>query len=624
MKLFDPLYRFFERRIDPFAARPDYEPPDRLLPFVWHYVGQTRWAFVALLVYGFVNAVVEAGLFAFVGQIVDILAAAKASGANSLGWDGLIAGHGGQLLFMLTVIAVLRTLVIAYGALIEEQVIVPGFFTLMRWQSHRHVIAQSLSYFHNDLAGRIAQKVMQGGMAAGDMMVALLQIIWFVVVYAATTFGLLVSLNAGLGGLIAVWIVAFVAIAAYFVPRIRKRGRDAAEAASVLSGRIVDAYANIALVKLHASRDVESDHVRPAFERQYEALKSFTRELSGVRICLTAISGLMMAAIAALAVDLWLKSAVSSGEVAFCLALTLRLNLLLGRLMGNLNGFFRSVGTVQNTMETVAQPIGLVDASQAKPLRFSAGRIEIRNVTFDYGGDRVIDRLNLTIAPGEKLGIVGVSGAGKSTIVSLLLRFFEPQKGQILIDGQDISKVTQDSLRACFSLVHQDPALFNRSVADNIAHGRPGATADEIVAAAKQAHAHAFIMRLRDAAGRPAYEARVGERGVKLSGGERQRIAIARVILRDAPILILDEATSQLDSESEAAIRENLDRLIAGKTVIAIAHRLSTLAQMDRLIVLDAGRIVEEGTHDELVRAGGHYGSMWALQSGGYLGERVT
>jgi len=623
VNLFEPIYRLFEDRVDPFAPRPDYRPPEKLLPFVLHFVRQMKWAFWALLIYGFLNAIVEAGLFAFVGKVVDILAEAKASGAVATGWSGLMAEYGGELLFMLAVVAILRTLVIAYGALIEEQVIVPGFFTMMRWQSHRHVIAQSLSYFHNDLAGRIAQKVMQGGQAAGDMMIALLQIIWFVAVYAATTFGLLLSLNSGLGSLIAVWIALFALIAAYFVPRIRKRGRDAAEAVSVLSGRIVDAYANIALVKLHAAADAESDHVRPAFEGQHRALKHFTRELTGVRILLTTVSGLMMAAIAALAVDLWLREAMSSGEVAFSLALTLRLNLLLGRLMGNLNGFFRAVGTVQNTMETVARPIELLDAPDAMPLRWKTGRIEFRDVSFHYGGDRVIDHLNLAIEPGEKIGIVGPSGAGKSTMITLLLRFFEPQRGEILIDGQDIAKVTQESLRACFSLVQQDPALFNRSVADNISHGRPGATIDEIVAAAKKAHAHSFIGRLRDAAGRTGYEARVGERGVKLSGGERQRIAIARVILRDAPVLILDEATSQLDSESEAAIRENLDLLIEGKTVIAIAHRLSTLSEMDRLIVIDQGRIVEHGTHDRLKAAGGLYAALWERQSGGFLPENA-
>jgi ATP-binding cassette subfamily B multidrug efflux pump len=623
VRVFEPIFRLFEDKVDPFAPRPDYRPPERLLPFVLHYVRQMKWAFWALLVYGFLNAIVEAGLFAFVGRVVDILAEAKASGAAAGGWSAIIAEHGGQLLFMLAVVAILRTLVIAYGALIEEQVIVPGFFTMMRWQSHRHVIAQSLSYFHNDLAGRIAQKVMQGGQAAGDMMIALLQIIWFVVVYAATTFGLLLSLNAGLGALIAVWIALFVAIAAHYIPRIRKTGRDTAEAASVLSGRIVDAYANIALVKLHAGPQIESDHVRPAFEGQHRALKRFTRELSGVRISLTTISGLMMAAIAALALDLWLKDAMSSGEVAFSLALTLRLNLLLGRLMGNLNGFFRAVGTVQNTMETVARPIGLLDAPDAKPLLWKEGRIEFRSVSFDYGGDRVIDRLDLVIEPGEKLGIVGPSGAGKSTMVNLLLRFFEPQTGTILIDSQDIGRVTQDSLRACFSLVQQDPALFNRSVADNISHGRPGATIEQIMAAAKKAHAHSFIVKLRDGAGRTGYEARVGERGVKLSGGERQRIAIARVILRDAPVLILDEATSQLDSESEAAIRENLAQLIEGKTVIAIAHRLSTLSEMDRLIVIDAGRIVEQGTHSQLRQSGGLYASLWERQSGGFLPERA-
>ncbi|GIL02365.1 MAG: multidrug ABC transporter ATP-binding protein [Alphaproteobacteria bacterium] len=625
MRLSDPVYRLFEGWIDPFAPRGDYQPPNRLLGFVWHYVGQARWAFAALLVYGFLNAIIEASLFTFVGHIVDMMAAAEQGGLRQEGWAGLMRQYGAALVFMALVVAVGRALVVAFGALIEEQVIVPGFFTMMRWQSHKHVVAQSLRFFHNDLAGRIAQKVMQGGQAAGDMMISLLQIIWFIAVYAATTFGLLAALDLRLGGVVAVWIAVFVAIALHYIPQIRERGRRTAEAASVVSGRMVDGYANIAVVKLHGRGAAEEDFVRGAFVGMHESLKSFTRALAGVRITLTTVSGLMIAAIGWLSVDLWLDAEISSGQVAFTLALVLRLNLLLGRLMGNLNGFFRAVGTVQNTMELVARPLDLADAPGARPLRFIRGRIEFRNVGFAYGGDEpVIDDLSLVIEPGERIGLVGPSGAGKSTLVNLLLRFYDLEGGRILFDGQDIAGVTQESLRAQFSMVQQEAGLFHRSVSENIAHGRPEAPFEAVVEAAKKARAHEFIQKLEDIRGRRGYDARVGERGVKLSGGQRQRIAIARVFLRNAPILVLDEATSQLDSEIEAAIQENLFDLMDGKTVIAIAHRLSTIAAMDRLVVIDRGRIVEEGTHQTLLARGGLYAGLWRRQSGGFIGESLS
>ncbi|MCB1459856.1 MAG: ABC transporter ATP-binding protein [Nitratireductor sp.] len=622
--MIDRVYRLFESWIDPFKPRKDYEPPNRLLSYVWHYVGQAKWAFAAMLLYGFLNAVIEASLFTFVGRTVDILTAAEATGAKAEGWAGLARNHGLELAIMLVIVAVGRGLVIAYGALIEEQVIVPGFFTMMRWQSHKHVIAQSLSFFQNDLSGRIAQKVFQGGQATGDMMIALLQIIWFIAVYAATTLTLLSSLDIRLGAVIVVWIIAFVVIARKYVPLIRHHGKLTAEAGSLLTGRMVDGYSNIVTVKLHGASSSEEHFIREAMVGQYEALKQFTRALSGVRMALSSVSGLMIALIGWLSIDLWLAGQVSTGSVAFALALTLRLNLLLGRLMGNLNGFFRSAGTAQNTMELVAQPLGLTDAPDARPLEYRAGHIEVRDIRFHYGkGGGVIERLSLDIRPGEKIGLVGPSGAGKSTLVNLLLRFHNLEGGNILFDGQDIARVTQDSLRSNFSLVQQETALFHRSVRENIAYGRPGASADEVIAAAKKAHAHEFIEGLVDGKGRTGYDARVGERGVKLSGGQRQRIAIARVFLRDAPVLILDEATSQLDSEVEAAIQENLFALMEGKTVIAIAHRLSTIAAMDRLVILNKGELVETGSHGELLKSDGLYAALWKRQSGGFIADRV-
>ncbi|MCB1462547.1 MAG: ABC transporter ATP-binding protein [Nitratireductor sp.] len=621
----DRLYRLFENWVDPFQPRDDYQPPNRLLAFVWYYVRQTKWAFAALLVYGFLNALVEASMFTFVGWIVDIMTVAEASGARAGGWPAVVAGHGDVLLFMVLVVAVGRALVITFGALVEEQVIVPGFFTLMRWQSHKYVIAQSLSFFQNDLAGRIAQKVQQGGQAAGDMMISLLQIIWFIAVYAVTTLGLLAALDIRLGSVVALWILSFALIAWHFIPRIRARGRQVAEAGSVLSGRMVDGYANIAVVKLHGREAGEEDFVKSAARNMHRDLQKFTRELTGVRMTLSSVSGLIIALIGWLSVDLWLKGEITSGQVAFTLALTLRLNMLLARLMGNLNGFFRSIGTVQNTMELVARPLEMTDAPDAMPLAFKQGRIEFSHVEFGYGREETVIRdLSLAVEPGERVGLVGPSGAGKSTLVHLLLRFFDVESGRILFDGQDIAKVTQDSLRAQFSMVQQDTGLFHRSVRDNIAHGRAGASVEEIVAAAKKAHAHGFIETLEDARGRRGYDALVGERGIKLSGGQRQRIAIARVFLRNAPVLILDEATSQLDSEIEAAIQENLFQLMEGKTVIAIAHRLSTIAAMDRLVVINGGRIAEEGTHDQLLARKGLYAALWERQSGGFIGESLV
>lgn len=624
MSLFEPLLTRLESWIDPFKPRHSYEPPNRLLAYVWFYVRQAKWAFAAMLVYGFVHALIEAALFSFVGRIVDIMADAEANPLRQEGWESLISTYGTELFAMLALVVIGRALVIAWGALIEEQVIVPGFFTMMRWQSHKQVIAQSLSYFQNDLSGRLAQKVMQSGQAAGDMMISLLQIIWFVAVYAFTTVGLLAALDIRLGAIVLVWIAIFALIARFFVPQIRHHGKLVAEAGSVVSGRLVDGYTNIVTVKLNLGSGVEESFVREAMADMHEALKKFTRRLSGVRIALSSASGLMIAVIGFLALDLWLKQEISAGQVAFTLAMVLRLNLLLGRLMGNLNGFFRSAGTVQNSMDTIAKPVTMDDAPDAKPLKFDKGAIQIDRVRFSYGeGGPVLRDVSLDIKPGEKIGLVGPSGAGKSTLINLLLRFFDPQSGRVLFDGQDIRTVTQQSLRENFSMVQQETALFHRSVHDNIAYGKAGAERASVVAAARHASADEFIGGLEDSRGRSGYDARIGERGVKLSGGQRQRIAIARIFLKDAPILVLDEATSQLDSEIEAAIQENLLGLMSGKTVIAIAHRLSTIAQLDRLVVMDDGQIIEQGTHEELLAKGGLYARLWKRQSGGFIAKEL-
>jgi ATP-binding cassette subfamily B multidrug efflux pump len=620
MRIGDWIFGWFEDRIDPFGEQARLQPPDRFLPYVWHYVSQMKIPFLLMLVFGFLNAGVEALVFTYVGEIVDILTGFANDKAG--GWAGLIGIAGPAFLMMVMVALVGRVIIVIFGALLEEQVVVPNFFTLVRWQSHSHIVRQSLSFFQNDLAGRISQKVFQTGHAMGDMMIALIQTIGFISAYTMTTFVLLFSLNAAMGLSVIAWLAGFLLLAWIFIPRIRRHGKNTAEAGAVATGRMVDGYSNISTVKLHGSTASENDWVKEGLKGQYNALRLFTRDLSGVRIWLSLVSNLVVCFIAWQAIDLWLKSVITLGEVAFSLALVLRLSLLLNRLMGILNGFFRNVGVVQNSMDLIARPLEIEDAEDAKPLELTDGRIDIRDIRFNYKkSERLFDDFSLTIQPGEKVGIVGPSGAGKSTLVNLLLRFFELEKGSIKIDGQDISKVQQDSLRAQFSMVQQDTAMFHRSVRENIAHGRPGAGFDEVIAAARKARAHEFIETLEDARGRKGYDARVGERGVQLSGGQRQRIAIARVFLRDAPILILDEATSQLDSGIEQAIKDNLMALMAGKTVIAIAHRLSTIAAMDRLVIIDKGRIVEQGTHRQLLKNRGLYAGLWDKQSGGFLAE---
>lgn len=615
MKLFDPVFRLFEGWIDPFAPRDQYEPPNRLLGYVWFYVSQTRWAFLALLIYGFLNAVVEATVFSYVGQLVDVLTRFEASGDKSSGWSGLLSDHGTTLLIMLLVVSVLRALVVTFGALMEEQVIVPGFFVMMRWQSHKHVIGQSLSFFQNDLAGRISQKVFQSGVATGDMMISLLQVIWFVVVYAFTTAGLLFALDWQLGVVIAVWMVLFFIIARYFVPKVRDHARLTADTGSGISGRMVDSYANIQTVKLHASQAEEEDWVLEASKLHRAAIIKFTRTLTAMRVSLTVTNGLIISLIGWISVDLWLSEQTTLGSVAFVMALTLRLHLLSNRLLGNLNGFFRNVGVTQNTMELVARPHGIKDDEEAKPLSFSRGELAFETVSFGYDTPiPVLEKIDLTIKPGEKIGIVGPSGSGKTTLVHLAMRLFDPASGKILIDGQDIAKATQGSVRKLFSFVQQDVQLFNRTVYENIAYGVSAAEQKEVIEAARLANAHEFILELKDDKG-AGYQARVGERGVKLSGGQRQRLAIARAMLRDAPFLILDEATSQLDSVVEEVIQANLLEKMKKKTVIVIAHRLSTIVDMDRIIVMEGGRIVGEGDHASLLTNNPLYKRLWEKQS---------
>ena len=614
---FKPLLHLFETWIDPFAREGDLQPPASTWGFIWFYVSQAKGAFAAMALFGGAVAILEAALFWFVGRLVDLLDTVPKDG----GWDGLISAHGPELLAMAVTILVVRFLVVALGALVEEQAIVLNFFNLVRWQAYAHVARQSLSFFQNDFAGRIVTKVWSAGQATGDLLTSLLQVAWFMIIYTVSTMMLVGQLDWRLAAIIGGWVAVFALLARHFVPRIRHHARETAEAASMLNGRLVDSFGNIQTLKLFGREDQNDLYIRAGFDRFQATLKPFARLLTGVRASLAVLSGVMITMIAALSVDLWLAGQITAGAVAFTLGLVLRLNMLLGRMMTQLNGIMRNIGTIQNSADLVAKPIGLIDRPGAGELVVRKAAIDFEDVHFRYGpGRRVIDGFSLHIAPGEKVGIVGRSGAGKSTLVNLLLRFYDLEGGRILIDGQDIAAVTQASLRRQIGMVTQDTALLHRSIRDNIAFGRPEAGDAEIMAAAERAEAAGFIAQLADQRGRTGLDAHVGERGVKLSGGQRQRIAIARVMLKDAPILVLDEATSALDSEVEAAIQDNLERLMQGKTVIAIAHRLSTIARMDRLIVMDEGRIIETGSHGDLVASGGLYAELWARQSGGFLG----
>ena len=613
------VYSLFERWVDPFREPDKLRPPSTTLAFLWHYARQAKWPLAASLVVGGLLPLVEAGLFYFTGRLVDILDQSSRTGVER-SWSALLQAAGPELLFMGITVLVIRFVVTGINTLLEGQTLSPGFYNMIRWQANSYVQRQSYAFFQNDFAGRIATKVWQAGQAAGDLIDSLIQVVWFMAIYSITTLVLVGQLDWRLAAAVIVWIVAFGLIARHYLPRIRENAEASAEAGSMINGRIVDSYSNIQTIKLNTVDDDER-YMRDGFKRYLAAIFPFLRSLSGVRLAMTGLSGVMIVAVAVITIDLWTKDAITVGQVSFTLGLVLRLNMLLGRLMMQLNGMLRQLGLIENSMKLLSAPLGLEDKRDAKQLHITDARIDIRHVTFHYGkAGGVLDDINFTVKGGERIGLVGHSGAGKTTLVNLILRLYDVEKGAVLVDGQDVRDVTQASLRRAFAVVSQETALLHRSLRDNIMLARDDATDDDLAEAARQAEADEFIARLEDFNGRKSFDAFVGERGVKLSGGQRQRIAIARAILKDAPILILDEATSALDSEVEAAIQENLRQLMEGKTVLAIAHRLSTIAALDRLIVMDKGRIAEEGTHDELIARGGIYARLWERQSGGFLG----
>ncbi len=616
--LLSRLFERFEKHIDPFTGDGSVRPPATLAAFYWHFVGQSRGVFALLLFMGFCAGVLEASLFAFVGSLVDRMRVATSP-------ETFFADNGTLLLFMAFVAAVLRPAVSFVHDLVKHQMIGGSFTSLVRWQSHAYVLRQSLGFFQNDFAGRVANKVMQAGPAVRESVVQAIDAVWFVGVYWLTALVLFASADWRLIGPLVIWFAAYVLVLRYFIPRLKARAIETSEARSMLTGRIVDSYTNILTVKLFAHTEREDAYAKAAMQEQLDKLQVQLRLTTLMETSLFALNGLLLVGMSALAISLWSQQAVTIGAIALVMGLTIRIVNMSGWVMWTVAGIFENLGIAYESMETISRPWTVLDKPGARALLVPKGEIAFENVTFHYGKrGGVIEGLSLRIAPGEKVGLVGRSGAGKSTLVSLLMRFYDAEGGRILIDGQDIADVTQESLRSQIGLVTQDTSLLHRSVLDNILYGRPEAGLEAAKAAARRAHADQFIPELEDLAGRKGYSAHVGERGVKLSGGQRQRIAIARVLLKDAPVLVLDEATSALDSEVEAAIQESLRELMAGKTVIAIAHRLSTIAAMDRLVIMDQGRIVEEGSHAELLRRGGLYADLWARQSGGFLAQEAA
>jgi len=606
------VFRYFENLVDPYGPYDEKDtPPTRLLPFMLDYAKPFKRIFVYATIMSVVVAAIEIGLIWVMGWVVDILA-----GDPAEVWET----YGGWLIAIAVFILLIRPGLQALDVLLLNNTILPNFGTLIRWRAHKHVLRQSVGWFENDFAGRIANRIMQTPPAAGEAVFQVFDAITFSIAYVIGALVLLGQADARLAIPLIGWLFLYGALVVWTVKRVGPASQAASDARSEVTGRVVDSYTNIHSVKMFAHHKTELDYARDAIEKTRQTFQREMRIFTIMDVVLVTLNGLLIVAVVGWAFWLWMQGQASVGVVAAATALTLRLNAMTGWIMWALTSFFRQLGVVAEGMQTIAQPITLVDDPDAQPLHLDKGKIEIQSLTHHYGRDSGgLDQISLTIQPGEKVGLIGRSGAGKSTLVKLLLRFYDPESGRILIDGQDITKVTQDSLRMAIGMVQQDSSLLHRSVRDNILYGRPDATEADLVAATEQAQADAFIRTLQDLQGRTGYEAQVGERGVKLSGGQRQRVTLARVILKNAPILLLDEATSALDSEVEAAIQDTLYGMMEGKTVIAIAHRLSTIAHMDRVLVMDEGRIVEEGTHDALLALGGLYAGFWARQSGGFI-----
>ena len=608
------MFRFFERRIEPFPDAPLEVPPKGFLAFMLHYVRDAVPWLILMSVFTAIIAIGEVTLFGFLGGIVDWLASSER--------EGFFQREGGKLALMAVVVLVVLPLATLVQGLIVYQGLMSNVPMSARWRMHRQMLGQSMNFFGNEFAGRVATKVMQTSLSVRETVMKVLDVFVFVIVYFLSALTLVASADPRLTLPLILWAVVYGFVLRWFIPRLGKISEKQADARSVMTGRIVDSYTNIQTVKLFAHAGREEDYARESMDGFLQTVYKQMRYVTGFNVIVYLNNSLLVFLIAGGGILLWQGQLVGAGAVAAAIGLALRIKSMSQWIMWEVAGLFENVGVVYDGKAMLEKPVIVADAPDAQVLPRGAGAIAFENVTFHYGkGAGVIENMSLSIRPGEKIGLVGRSGAGKTTLTNLLLRFYDAESGRILLDGKDIANVTQDSLRAQIGVVTQDTSLLHRSIRENIAYGQPDASDAEINTAAGKAAALDFITSLEDAKGRVGLDAHVGERGVKLSGGQRQRIAIARIFLKDAPVLILDEATSALDSEVEAVIQDKLFDLMEGKTVIAIAHRLSTIAAMDRLIVLDQGRIVEQGTHEELVQRGGLYADLWARQSGGFLVE---
>ena len=611
------MFAFFEKLIKPFPPQEPEQPPKSLYAFCRHYTRGIEPHLIIMSVLTGLIAMLEVSLFAFLGKLVDWLAASRP--------ETFLRDEGSELLWWALLVVIVLPFLVFLHSMVVHQSLLGNYPMIIRWQAHRYLLGQSLSFYQNEFAGRIATKVMQTSLAVREAVMKLLDVMLYVIVYFSGIVVVVASTDIRLTVPFIIWLMLYLGILYVFIPRIEKISSKQADARSDMTGRIVDTYTNIMTVKLFSHSRREADYAQESMASFLQTVYAQMRLVTGFVILVWIINALLIFSVAGLSIRFWMQDAVTAGAIAAAIGLVLRLYGMSQWIMWEMSALFENIGTVHDGMRTISKPRTVLDAPSAKLLTVPAGKIVFDHVSFHYGkGSGVFEDFSLTIKPGEKVGLVGRSGAGKSTLVNLLLRFHDVEAGRILIDGQDIAQVTQESLRAHIGMVTQDTSLLHRSVRDNIIYGRPDASEEAMFDAARQARAHEFIPGLNDIRGHRGYDAHVGERGVKLSGGQRQRIAIARVLLKDAPVLILDEATSSLDSEVEAAIRENLNILMRGKTVIAIAHRLSTIAALDRLVVLDQGRIVEEGTHTALVAKNGLYAHLWAHQSGGFLGKEVA
>ncbi|HAS6939786.1 TPA: ATP-binding cassette domain-containing protein [Vibrio parahaemolyticus] len=610
------MFKRFEGFTEPFPKSTPDQPPSGIFAFLRHYTRGYEKPLIIMSLMSTIVAIVEVMLFGAMGQLVDWLSTSNP--------ETFLQDNRADLIFYGVLLLVVMPLLVVIYSLLVHQTLLGNYPMSIRWLAHRYLLNQSLNFYQDDFAGRVATKVMQTSLAVRETVMKSMDVFVYVTVYFTSMVVMLAAADWRLMIPMIVWLLVYIAIQIYFVPKLKDVASEQADARSTMTGRIVDSYTNIQTVKLFSHSQRETQYAEQGMKGFLNTVYRQMRLVTGFDVAVEISNYILVFSVAALSIYLWLDSAISIGAIAIAVSLALRVNGMSMWIMWEVGALFENMGTVVDGMKTLSKPIDIQDKPNAKDLVVSQGGIQFDNVSFHYGENKgVINHLNLDIKPGEKVGLVGRSGAGKSTLVNLLLRFHDVEEGSIKIDGQNIADVTQDSLRSKIGMVTQDTSLLHRSIRDNILYGNPTASEEELLKATKQAHAHEFIETLTDPFGNVGYDAQVGERGVKLSGGQRQRIAISRVLLKDAPLLILDEATSALDSEVEAAIQESLNELMQGKTVIAIAHRLSTIAQMDRLIVLDKGNVVEQGSHQELIAHNGIYAQLWAHQTGGFLGEEL-